>query len=219
MAKKKSKDSNTIVVNNVQEFLERIEKAKNLMRTGELPFSITGAQIKDDYCNYGFRINSGVGAGDSHKVDGSGIIHDDMREAFAALNVHLALIDDGFGDLEITDPAELTGNDVTTRYHVTGFQFKGHKDAETIVLIGNKYVHSTRGRIELKTPPVSLEDLSGYKFHEKLKEAAQHARNEVALYKEGKYTPSMDVQHEDDNQLEIFNDEPEFDDQLSTAKA
>lgn len=225
--KKKDKDKDKaekkpIVVYDVQAFVENLKRVSDQIRTKELPFTITGAKIKDDFCNYDFDITQGVGAGDSHKVNGRGIIHDDMRESVAKLNIHLALIDDAFGEREITDLNELTG-DVITRYHVTGFEFKGLAGAESVVLIGNKYVHSTRGRIELKTPPVSLEDLSGYKWHEELNKVATDARNEVAMYKEGKYTPVHDTKVKDDKQLSLLDtqdeDTGEFEDELESARA
>ena len=183
-----AKKAITINADNVKDAVGKLNKAFDEMK--DVPFIITEAAIKDDFCTYKFEITSGIGLGDSHKVDGSGIIDDDMRTAFSKFNVHLAAIDDVFkhSGIEIDDIDKFHTEELTGLYHVTGFQIKGGKDNECIVLTGNKYVSTAGGRIELKSPKIPLDNLSSYKWYNELKAAADEARNEVRLYKEGKYT-------------------------------
>lgn len=187
---KKTTDSKTIVVKNVKEFTDKIKKATAKLKSDvERNYEIIGAQIKDDYCNYTFEIKSGVGIGDTHNVKGSGIVEGDMHEAFGKFNVHLACIDDVFKhsgiDFERID--EVAMHELTNTYHVTGFKIKGGKDNESIILIGSKHVSEAGGRIEIQTPKIPLDNFSSYKWYNELKEVADGARLEVALYKEGKY--------------------------------
>ena len=154
-------------------------------------FVIKSANIKDDFCNYTYEVASGVGIGDKHKVDGQGIIKRELREAFAVLNVHLAVVDDIFkhSGVEIEDIDTMHGHELTTLYSVTGFRIKGGAENESIILIGNKFVSSSAGRIELESPQILIESTSSYKWYNELKAAADQAREEVEKYKKGNYIP------------------------------
>ena len=198
MTKKK-----VVVFDNVQEALSTFQ---NLEKTGrkeveDAPenkrgFVITEASIKDDYCNYSFEIIDGIGVGDTHSVKGSGIIEDDLRNAFANLNVHLAAIDDIFkhSKVEILDIDELHSHELTMLYHVTSIKIKGGQDNESIIIKGNKYVSSAGGRMEISTPQVPLDNLSSYKWYNELKDEVDLIREEVALYKEGKYSAVEEIE-------------------------
>lgn len=184
-----------------------VGKLKALTEAMELkrPFDITAAAIKDGFCNYSYEIIEGVGLGDSHAVKGSGLIEDDMLNAFSVFNVHLAVIDDVFkhSDIEFDNIDKMHGEELTGLYHVTGFKIKGSKDNESIILVGNKYVSQAGGRLELETPKIPLDNLSSYKWYNELKAAADKARLEVALYKEGKYTAIEVIEEEDTKQTSI----------------
>jgi hypothetical protein len=175
------------------------------------PFLIKEAAIKDDFCNYRYEITKGVGLDDTHKVDGKGIIKDDMRDAFSQLNVHLACIDEVFkhSGVEVEDINKMRSDELTFLYHVTGFKIKGGKDDESIILLGHKYLSSAGGRMELETPKISLDNASSYKWYNELKTAADQARREVELYKEGKYTPVEVEEEEDANQIKMFDNAAE----------
>jgi len=219
MAKTKKKDS-VIVVHDVQEFTKNLQKITEQLKSNTLPFRITKAKIKDDFCNYDYTIITGVGAGDSHGVKGRGIVERDMHEAFSKLNVHLAVIDDAFlrSNIEIEDINSLHGHDLTLLYSVNGIMFKGPKDAESVVLMGTKYVTCAAGRIELESPLIPLDNLSSYKFYEELKIAVEKARTEVALYKEGKYTPVEEPSGiNDENQGKLFEEEEEVNFEVAKA--
>lgn len=160
----------------------------SLKPTDERPYIIKEASLKDDYVNYAYEITAGVGLGDTHKVTGSSICTDDLRHCFGFLDVHLACIDDVFkhNGVEIEDIDRHNASDLVDLYRVTGFQIKGSKDNESVVLIGVKYVSSAGGHIDMKTPKIPLDNLSSYKWYNELAAAINRARYEVALYKEGK---------------------------------
>jgi hypothetical protein len=178
---------------------------EDLILGGEKSFTIKEASIKDDYCNYTFEITKGVGAGDTHSVKGSGIIEEDMRDAFRAFNVHLAAIDDVFklSGIEIEDIEKFHNHELTANYHVNAFKIKGGSENESIILIGSKFVGTAGGRIELATPKIPLDNMSSYQWYNELKAAADKAREEVALYKEGKYTTAEEEEEPNPRQLTI----------------
>ena len=163
-------------------------------------FEIKEATIKDDFCNYTFEVASGVGLGDTHNVKGKGIIKPEMRKAFAQLNVHLAMVDDIFkhSGIDFADINTMHNDPLATLYSVTGFKIKGGIENESIVLIGNKYVSSAAGRIELESPKILIESTSSYKWYNELKAAADAVRLEVEKYKNGNYIPVIVDEDEKD---------------------
>lgn len=174
----------------------------------EIPklFKITKASITDDFCNYSFEITDGIGIGDTHSVKGKGIIHDDLREAFNQLNVHLGVIDDAFENEEFSTTRDLINKETTSLYHVTGLDIKGTEGNESIIITGTKYVNSIASRNDIKTSKVSLMDLSAYKNIEELREDVENVRSEVELYKAGKCIVLDDEPISDPNQISIeFN--------------
>lgn len=179
-------------------------KVKDIILGKKGAYIITDAALKDDFCNYTFEITEGIGVGDTHAVKGKGIIKDDLRHAFGKLNVHLALIDDVFkhSGIEIDDIDKYHTDDLTTLYTVTGIKVKGSKENESVILIGNKYVSSAGGRIELASPKIPMDNLSSYKWYNELKAAVDDVRNEVELYKEGKYTP-VETDDDEDNPAQL----------------
>lgn len=170
----------------------------------EKQIEITGATIKDDFCNYSYEIRNGVGIGDTHKVTGTGIIDDDLREAFQKLNVHFACIDGVFKLKKIKDNIDdLHTHELTQDYQVTGFTIKGNAESQSIILKGTKHIDCASDRGELTLPRIPLDNLSSYPWWNELKEAADVARLEVELYKDGKNTPVEQDEKGDPNQLTI----------------
>lgn len=187
--------------------------AENLAKLAEAfkpkrAYEITGAVIKDDLCKYSYEVTEGIGIGDPHTVPSIHIIKDEMRKAFSMFNVHLAVLDDIFkhADVQFEDINKMHGEEFTGLYFVTGFQIKGSKDNESIILIGQKYVSQAGGRFELKTPKIPLDNLSSYKWYKELKAAADAAREEVALYKEGNYIEVEQEEEIDPKQTSISFD-------------
>lgn len=167
-------------------------KLKEFINGSDRSYQITEATIKDDFCHYTYEITSGVGVGigDQHKVTGTGIIDGDLHKAFKKFCVHLAVIECAFlhSGIEIDDIDKFHDHDLTDLFIVTGFKISGAKDNEKIQLIGNKYCSEAGGRLEIKTHKIPLDKNSVYTWYNELNTAAATARNEVALYKEGKYT-------------------------------
>lgn len=151
-------------------------------------YKITAAKLSDGYCNYDFEITDGIGVGDKLSGQGNHVVKDDMRDAFAKFNVHLAVADDIFkhAGIEIENIDLMHNHEFAYLYTVTGFKMGGSDESESIVLMGNKYV-SGGGRISLVTPKIMIDNLAWYKWWNELKAAADLCREEVALYKEGKY--------------------------------
>jgi len=151
-------------------------------------YKVTSANLVDGYCNYGFEIIDGVCRGDGRTGKGSHVVKDDLRDAFAKMNVHLAVRDDIFkhAGVEVDDIDQMHGHELATLYSVTGFKMGGSDESESIVLIGNKYV-SGGDRFSLTSPKIMIDNLSSYKWWNELKDAADIVREEVALYMEGKY--------------------------------
>lgn len=151
------------------------------------PFVITWAKVKDLTLYYGYKITDGNGKGDIHAVHGAGIAFDSLIHSFGRLRVHLAVIDDAFGHLEVEmeDIDKFHADEVTDRYSVTGIEIKGADENECVKIIGTKYGNMAGARIEPKMPWIPIDSLSSYKWKNELKAAVDVIREEVALYKEG----------------------------------
>lgn len=182
-------------------------------------FTIKEASLKDGLCNYLYEISTGVNKGDTHGVKGSGIILDDLKNAFQKFNVHLAVIDDSFklSGIEIDDIDTQHNSDIAYNYLVTGFKITGHLDNESIVLIGSKFVSTAGGRISLVTPKIPMDHASSYKWYNELKAAADQARLEVEEYKAGKFTVTEENKEDELDQPGLFDAKGE-DDELNDTE-
>jgi hypothetical protein len=189
---KKGTKENPVTEQEIEEILTEEKKR---------PYKVTEAVIVDDFCNYKYEMTEGKGPYDKHKVDGKGIIVDDMRDIFQELRVHMAAVYGVFSlqGMEIKDIDQHHNDPVTAEFHVNGFKIKGGEDMESISLIGSKHIACVGGRMSLVTPWIDISTLSSYQWHNELKELADKAREEVALYKEGKYiVPDIDEDEEDE---------------------
>lgn len=162
---------------------------------------ILDATIKDGFCHYGYEVKEGIGSGDKVKVKGIGLIEQDMRDGFHKLKIHLAIIDDVFKhkDIEIKSIAKMINHEIIADYFVEGFKIKGGEGDEQVVLVGQKKV-TAGGMLEITTPPIPLDSFSSYEWHKDLKSTIEYCREEVILYKNGKYT---EVEIEDKAQLKL----------------
>jgi hypothetical protein len=184
-----------------------LEDVQALNQPKKRPYKILEAEIKDGLCNYVYEMTEGKGPYDKHKVSGKGFIMDDMREIFDKFRVHMAAIDGVFKlrAMELDDIDRYHNDDVVLGYHVDGFKMKGSDEMEFIILVGSKPIQECGARQRIETPKIDITSSSGYQWYNELKELADAAREEVALYKEGKYTvPDTDEDDVDDpNQLSI----------------
>jgi hypothetical protein len=170
---------------------------------------ITAAAIKDDFCHYSFAILSGVGIGDKHNVKGSGIVDEDLKIAFARLNVHMAAIDDAFKSIDVDNIDKYHNSDQAHLYIVTGFEIKGSEENRQIILIGSKHIN-VGGRIEMKTPKILLEPGTSYKWYNELLEESNKCIAEVEEYRNGKCTPVEVETTNDPDQLSLVDQADEF---------
>ena len=189
MAKLKSLkvEGNTIALSGTaDEITEMLEKA------AQKPVLIRNAVIKDGLCNYGYEINQGAGKGDLiPNRKGSNIVHSDMEDAFSALAVHLACIDDAFKYAGIhpeTSLEELAQTELAGLFRATGFKLSGKEENDGFVIYGEKSV--TTGYISLESPKINLG--SNYPYFEELKEAVGNAILEVEAYMNGKHAPKAE---------------------------
>lgn len=200
----KAKDKKVISINagSIKEAVDALNKAAN-----QRSYIILGASIKDDFCDYNYEVTSGIGIGDKHKVDGTGIVEDDLREAFGKFNVHLAVMDEVFkhSKIEVDDIDQFHMHELTLLYRVKSFKIKKSKGYESISLVGEKYVSSAGGWMGLTSPEVALDNLGGFKWYNELITAADNVREEVALYKEGKYTAPVVEEKPDKKQASLFD--------------
>lgn len=210
--RKRGTKDNPLTATELQEAIDNFEQRD---------YVITEATIKDGFCNYSYEKTRGIGIGDIHKVNGkAGTVHDDMYNAFAEFNVHMAILDDVFkhSGVEFESLEEVKNHELTGLYIVSGFKIKGSEDNKSIILTGSKYI-SSGGRIELEIPKISIDSLSSYKWFNELKEAADNALEEVALYAEGKMIPVKEDDPEEKpsaKQMSILdqdNADPDFDSQ------
>ena len=203
--------------------VDKLKKIANKVKGKDRPYVIMGATVKDGMCDYSYEIISGIGIGGTHTVKKTaGIVDDDLLTALSKFSVHLAVVDGSFkySGIEIDDIDSFHTHEITHNYIVTQFKIAGGKDNESIQLIGNKYVSEAGGRMELTTPKIPLDNLSSYKWYNELKDAAAYAREEVSLYKEGKYTPiEVDEEEDDPAQGTLYDKQTDdsFDQDLANA--
>lgn len=186
-----------------------LERLQELIDDGMMPFSITNASLKDEYCIYGYDILRGPGEGDKiPKRTGSNIVHEDLTKAFEVLNLHLAILDDAFTALKNKPKnlEEVAAHALTPNFSVNGIRVSGSEESFSIILIGEKKVH--HGEINLESPKVNGN--SKYAYWEELKTAVERVRMEVILYMHGKANPqyvngSLDFPKEADDNDEFKN--------------
>lgn len=173
-----------------------------------ISIGIQAAEIKDDFCPYSYEVLTGTHAGFEHSIKKApGIIMDSLREAFATLNVHLAVVDDVFkhAGVEIDDIDTMHNSEIAQLYTVTGIKIKGGDENASVILIGNKYL-SNGSRMKLESPKIAIDELSSYKWYNELKSAVDLVRDEVKLYHYGNFTPVMEdeeAEKENHQQLKI----------------
>ena len=166
---------------------------------------IQAAEIKDDFCPYSYEVLTGTHAGFEHSIKKApGIIMDSLREAFAQLNVHLAVVDDVFkhAGIEIEDIDTMHNSEIAQLYTVTGIKIKGGDENASVILIGNKYL-SGGSRMKLETPKIAIDELSSYKWYNELKAAVDTVCDEVKLYHYGNFTPVMEDLDEKQNPAQL----------------
>lgn len=158
------------------------------------PLDFTAASIIDLFCNYHYKIKTGIGAGNGHDVKGSIVIHHDFENAMEKLDKHMACVDLAFklSGTKFDDIDQVENDELTAMYSVTGFKISGGEDNLSVVLIGTKQL--TLGRIKITTPKIEITENSSYLWHEDLLNCINTLKREVELYHEGKCA----IKHEEE---------------------
>lgn len=172
----------------------------------ESNLNIIAATIKEGFCHYDYEVKEGEQIGDKVKVKGHGLVEQDMNDAFHKLKIHLAIIDEVFRHKDITIGSinsKMHNHEIIADYFVHGFKIRGSEGDEHVILVGQKKITSG-GMMDLVTPPIPIDTFSSYEWHKDLKNAIEDCREEVLLYKNGKYT-EMEIQN-DDTQLTLVEE-------------
>ncbi len=200
MGRKKLEINGNVVSGTIDDFKAAMDAAAEEQK----PIEITSAVIKELLCNYGYEIKTGPGAGDKIPTrKGSAIVHEDMRQAFEALNVHLAILDDAFSEPEYSIGLDiLSCKEAVENFYVCGFKLSGSEENEGIVLLGEKSVQ--HGSISLESPKITQS--SSYPFYDELCDMIGDAKAEVFAYFNGKAAPKNEMPElgfpEDNNEFD-----------------
>lgn len=174
-------------------------------------FMIMSASVVDEYCDYSVKITEGVGVSNTAKWKGTHVVKEDMVNAFRAFHVHLAMLDSAFkaAKVECKNIDDLKVHEITLDYRVHAFQIKGDIENQSISLIGTKYSSVAQGWFNTTTPFIPISENSFYQWYNELKAVTDIAREEVALYHEGKYREDEEdlkkVANEKKKQKTIFD--------------
>ena len=130
---------------------------------------------------------------DKHTKDCSNKVHQDMKNAFAQLNNHLALLT--FQLPETADEAEVAT--ILMGICCTGYSIGGNGDTEGVTLIGQRTLPNAK--VLNITSPFQRYDSDSYEYADidELRRAINKCREEVILYLfEEKYAPDVQLQLE-----------------------
>ncbi|HDZ25259.1 hypothetical protein LCGC14_0501120 [marine sediment metagenome] len=111
------------------------------------------------------------------------VVHDDLKEAFAGLVHHFAIICEQIQLIEGTELKDYT--EILEDYKVTAMSLGGKPGAEGVVITGQRIL--TSGMVlQLNTPFILFESEGGYKQSEELLAACKKVVTEVREYLNGK---------------------------------
>jgi len=195
MSKKKFEIGENSISGNAEDIIELMGEVV------KKELEIKSAHLNGDFCNYSYELKTGVCTGDCLSRDGASIVHEDLKDQFKRLNVHIAYLDDSFtlSGKDINDIDQCHDDDIATKYDTIGFKLDGTGENESIVLTGNKSVWF--GTIKIKTPKITFD--GSYRFINELRLAVDECIIEVEAYMNGKTAPKliqseMDFEHEED---------------------
>ncbi len=160
--------------------------------------TIQSAQLKDVFLSYSYKVNAGIQTGHKASITGTDIVHDDLKDAFARLNVHAAVIDDAFPDGMVHDIDQHHDDNIAEKFSVVGFIIDGSGENESVILLARKTCKE--GKLSLKLPPIRFDGY--YPYLNELRAEMDKVIKEVELYNGGKYAPKL-------VQQAMFTDEPD----------
>ena len=175
-------DENSIS-GNTEDILELMEEAI------KKELEIKSAHLDGDFCNYSYELKTGVCTGDCLSRDGASIVHDDLKEKFKRLSVHIAYLDDSYtlAGEEVGDIDACHEDDIATKYEAVGFKLDGTGENESVILSGIKSVWF--GSIKIKMPKITFD--GSYKFINELRVSVDECIEEVESYMNGKTAPKL----------------------------
>lgn len=185
MSRKKKTETEyttTVVVNDINEFTEKLEKAAASFAGPRI--EIVKAKITKELTLetiYNEHVSDEIINEVTKKCDN--IVHQDLQNAFDALKPHLALICDLRDGIKLNpdhwEPEQLSD------IEVTGFTLGGDGDHAGVTLIGKKKIGSRV--LNLVAPFVKyFDDNDPYKYSDDLSALVNDCINEVQLYLDGK---------------------------------
>lgn len=192
MGRKKKEEAIVVDAATLEKAAKRLNKINDLEDLKK-EVEIKSAVLKDEFCNYSYELKTGITAGDELSRAGASIVHDDLKERFAQLNVHIAYLDMAYAlaKKEVTDIDDCHGDEIASMYFATGFKLSGTGENEAVILTGVKHV--MYGSIDIKTPKLHFD--SSYPFANELRVAIDDCIAEVDAYMHGKTAPKL-VQQE-----------------------
>ena len=135
-------DENSIS-GSAEDIIDLLGKANDFIEKAfKKELEVKSAHLDGDFCNYSYELKTGACAGDCLSRDGASIVHDDLKEKFARLRVHIAYLDDSFSlaGQEIGDIDQCHEDDIATKYEAVGFKLEGTGENESVILSGIKSV-------------------------------------------------------------------------------
>lgn len=191
---KKSKTEIVIDANKLDEFIDKMEAAKDNLR-------LTHATFADGTCTYSYSKLLANGDTDIITNNCGRQYHNDLRKAFRTFDSHLAVITEQVDADDVRDIDEHEGStdEITEKLNqveVNDIKVFGNIETGSIILSGRKIL-KTNDEIKLKTPKVALE--SDYVFTNELAAAVQELISEITAYHNGKSRPEQ--------QMELFDEE------------
>jgi hypothetical protein len=198
----KLKVLNNEISGTAEDIMDVLDKATNRMarqNEGEKLYIISAASLSADFCHYSYSLASGITRGDEVNRKGSLIVHDDLKNAFEKLYVHLAAICEeidyskikNIETIEAYDEDNHKTNSIeykVSRFYVSGFSIKGTGENEGVVINGSKLL-STDDSVKLTSPNTSWG--GDYPYINELKVAIDNIIFEVEEYMNGKSKPRM----------------------------
>lgn len=192
--------SNTIVVNDVKSFTDKLQKMTDGLGKSVESNSvrIKKAKIKDDlFLEVEYTEELPGHSKKDTKLSCTVPVHDDLKTAFAALTGHLAILCDDIShkgkSVSEIDPDKIFG------YNVRGFSIGGNGESEGCSINGSK--EAKHGLVNLNSPFQQWEK-SDYKLIHDLAGDIQRCEYEVKEYLfNGKRAP--------ERQLGLFDDQEE----------
>jgi hypothetical protein len=204
MGRKKTEPVAKIQVNSYTQ--ERLKKlAESQLQPKQI--EIRTGTLKDGmFCHYGYDHTVATNTTDSVTRKSQVPVHDDLKETFRDLNVHLAIVCEeihpdeikNIDELPELDPdPDLTEEDQDpmavklSRFTVSSFKVVGNGENEGVILTGQKRL-STNDYVKLETPVVKWH--SDYAFVNELRVAIFNSVEEIEQYMNGKQAPQRQME-------------------------